>query len=364
MAYTTIDDPSVYFQIGLYTGNGNNNKNINLGSANFTGEYVGQDIQPDWVWIKNTDTNGKDHVLYDSSRGVTKQNYTNNNQAEDTVSNGVTSFNSNGFTLGNNGGPNAADDAHVAFVWKANAGSRTTFTESGNNPAGGYQANATAGFSIIDYTGTGATGTVAHGLGVTPKVAIIKDRDNAAHWVYATTTLDGSNDAMYLETTGAKFDSNSDIDITFTSSNVQLANNWTDVNGDGTKYIAYVFAPIKGYSRFGMYRGNGSADGTFVYTGFKPSFLMFKATSGSEGWGIFDNKRNTGHSVGNPRDIYLQPNNNNANSSESDSVDFLSNGFKWRIDSGFRNGDGVDFIYMAFAENPFTSSEGVPATAG
>jgi len=360
MAYTTIDDPSAYFQIGLYTGNGNSGKNINLGSANFTGEYVGQDIQPDWVWIKNTDTSGKDHVLYDSSRGVTKQFYTNNNQAEDTVSNGVTSFNSNGFTLGNNGGPNAADDAHVAWVWKANGGTRTTFSESGNNPAGGYQANVTSGFSIIDYTGTGATGTVAHGLGVTPKVAIIKDRDNSAHWIYATTTVDGSNDALYLETTGAKFDSNSDIDITFTSSNVQLANNWTDVNGDGTKYIAYVFAPIKGYSKFGSYTGNGNADGAFVYTGFKPSWVMIK-NSGASGfnWVVQDATR----SPFNLADKKLTPNTTNAEETNADKIDILSNGFKARVSDAGVNASSSSYIYMAFAESPFVSSEGVPTTA-
>ena len=148
-----------------------------------------------------------------------------------------------------------------------------------------------------------------------------------------------------------------------TSTVFTIGNNETGYNNGGANdSLAYCFAPIKGYSRFGIYRGNASADGTFVFTGFKPSFLMFKALSGTENWGIFDNKRNT--QTGNPRDIYLMPSATNADSAESDSVDFLSNGFKWRIDSGFRNGDGVDFIYMAFAESPFASSEGVPTTAG
>jgi hypothetical protein len=361
MAYTTIDDPSVYFQIGLYTGNGNNGKNINLGSPNFTGEYVGQDIHPDWIWIKNTDTNGKDHGLWDSSRGTLKQINTNNSQAENNTANSLTSFNSNGFTLGSDGGPNAADDDHVAWVWKANAG--TTSSNSSGSITSTVQANTTAGFSIILYTGTGSNATIGHGLGVAPQMVIVKNRDSAESWMVGHhKNSNGFQSSVFLDLTAAK-----DTDSVYfnntapTSTLVSIGTN-TKINHASEKHVMYAFAPIKGYSRFGIYRGNGSADGTFVFTGFKPAFLMFKALSGSEGWGIFDNLRTT--QQGNPRDIYLQPNNNNANSSESDSVDFLSNGFKWRIDSGFRNGDGVDFIYMAFAESPFTSSEGVPTTAG
>jgi len=372
MAYTTIDDPSVYFQIGLYTGNGNNNKNINLGSANFTGEYVGQDIQPDLVWIKNTDTNGKDHGLWDSSRGTLKQINTNNTQAENNTANSLTSFNSNGFTLGSDGGPNAADDAHVAWVWKANAGSKTSVSATGtaheSTMAGTHQANTTAGFSIVEFsTASESAGDklVTHGIGKIPEMIITKELDGTNDW-FIHHKQANTNDSKFLKFSTGAVGSTASRN-SFDTSNItttQFAVDRDNVVNDNKDYIAYCFAPIKGYSRFGIYRGNGSADGTFVFTGFKPSFLMFKALSGTEGWGIFDNKRNTQSPVGNPRDIYLQPNNNNANSSESDSVDFLSNGFKWRIDSGFRNGDGVDFIYMAFAENPFTSSEGVPATAG
>jgi hypothetical protein len=151
------------------------------------------------------------------------------------------------------------------------------------------------------------------------------------------------------------------MNSTAPSSTVFTVNTLNVANGNNLEYIAYCFAEIQGYSKFGSYTGNGNADGPFIYTGFKPAWLMFKKTSGTDGWGIFDNKRNT--QTGNPRDIYLQPNNNNADSSESDSVDFLSNGFKWRISSGFRNESGQTYIYMAFAEHPFVSSEGVPITA-
>jgi hypothetical protein len=352
MAYTTIDDPSAYFQTALWSGSGSGQAITNDGNS---------DLQPDWVWIKKrAGGTARSHQLYDSTRGVTKLLHSDATDAEQTQSQGLTAFGSDGFTVGTDDGVDGTGGTYVAWQWKANGGSRTTFTESGNNPAGGYQADATAGFSIIDYTGTGATGTVAHGLGKTPQVAIIKDRGNTEHWIYATTTVDGSNDALYLETTGAKFDSNSDIDVTFTSSNVQLANNWVDVNGDARNYIAYVFAPIQGYSKFGSYTGNGNADGPFVYTGFKPAWLMIKKTNNTSQWVIHDTTRQEF----NMQTRFLQANQPAAESTSSAAdLDILSNGFKLRSTDDAQNGNGETFIYMAFAESPFVSSEGVPTTA-
>ena len=351
MAYTTIDDPSAHFHTHLYTGNSSNRSETNDANAG--------DFQPDWVWIKAR-SETKAGRIFDSNRGATKLMYPSATNSEATTATSLTSFDSDGFSLGTSDGINKNTITYVGWQWKANGGSRTTFTESGNNPAGGYQANATAGFSIIDYTGTGATGTVAHGLGITPKVAIIKDRGNSTHWIYATTTVDGSNDALYLETTGAKFDSNSDIDITFTSSNVQLANNWVDVNGDARNYIAYVFAPIQGYSKFGSYTGNGNADGPFVYTGFKPAWVMVKLSSGSgEDWHMFDSKRSTSNVV----KERLIANGAAAENANDSILDFLSNGFKFRENNAGWNGNNNTYIYMAFAEHPFVSSKGVPVTA-
>ena len=353
MAYTTIDDPSAHFHTHLYTGNSSNRSETNDANAG--------DFQPDWVWIKAR-SETKAGRIFDSNRGATKLMYPSATNSEATTATSLTSFDSDGFSLGTSDGINKNTITYVGWQWKANGGSRTTFTESGNNPAGGYQANATAGFSIIDYTGTGATGTVAHGLGITPKVAIIKDRGNSTHWIYATTTVDGSNDALYLETTGAKFDSNSDIDITFTSSNVQLANNWVDVNGDARNYIAYVFAPIQGYSKFGSYTGNGNADGPFVYTGFKPAWVMVKRSNSTGYWVMFDNTRQTE----NENNSWLLANDTSDEGTNSTGMDFVSNGFKLRNSStgGVHNNiSGSTYIYMAFAEHPFVSSKGVPVTA-
>ena len=164
MAYTTIDDPSKYFQIALYTGNAGTNNIVNDGNS---------DLQPDWVWIKNRSTGGKDHGLFDSTRGTTKQLNSNNNNAENTVSTSLTAFNSDGFTLGADGGPNANSDSHVAWQWKANGG--TTSTNSSGSSNSTVQANTTAGFSIVKRTGTGSAGaTYGHGLGAVPDVIINK----------------------------------------------------------------------------------------------------------------------------------------------------------------------------------------------
>ena len=358
MAYTTIDDPSAYFQIGLYTGNGNSGKNINLGSANYTGEYVGQDIQPDLVWIKKrSGGSARSHQLYDSSRGVTKLLHSDGTDIEQTQSAGLTAFGSNDFTLGNDDGVNGADHPYVSWNWKANGG--TTSSNTDGDITTTVQANTTAAFSIITYTGNNGGGsTVGHGLGAVPDMLIAKSRIATKPWQCYHKSI-GNDHFIDLDSTNAKVSASASWgNTTPTSSIVTLGNG--DTNHTGAM-VMYCFTSIQGYSKFGSYTGNGNADGTFVYTGFKPAWVMFKATTGTENWGIFDNQRNT--QTGNPRDIYLMPSANNADSSESDSVDFLSNGFKWRIDSGFRNGNGVTFIYMAFAEHPFVSSKGVPTTA-
>jgi len=352
MAYTTIDDPSVYFQTTLYTGSGGSTQSVVNGGNS--------DLQPDLVWVKNR-TDARWHRLVDSSRGASKNLYSNETDAEGTEAS-VTAFNSDGFSLGTDTGSdgwNEDGDAHVAWQWKANGG--TTASNTDGSITSTVQANTTAGFNIVQYVGNGSSGaTFGHGLGVAPEVVILKNRDTARSWFVGHLSL-GFNYITHLNQTTASDEDSVYWNNTAPSSTVVTLGNNEGGNENTNNFVAYCFKEKQGYSKFGSYTGNGNADGTFVYTGFKPAWVMFKATTGTENWGIFDNKRNT--QTGNPRDIYLMPSASNADSSESDSVDFLSNGFKWRIDSGFRNGNGVNFIYMAFAESPFVSSKGAPTTA-
>ena len=350
MAYTTIDDPSAHFQTKLYTGTGSSQAYTNDGNS---------DLQPDLWWGKERN-NAADHHIYDSSRGTTKRLKSNGTDAEDTVGTGLTAFSSDGFTLSSSGSINGSSDTYVAWQWKANGGTKTTFTESGDNPGGSYQVNTTAGFSILDYTGTGAVGTVAHGLGAVPELMICKDRssDGDDWFIYHVST--GNDGGVRLNTTGADADDTNRWNDTTPTSTVCTFGASGGVNDDGKATTAYVWTPIQGYSKFGSYTGNGNADGPFVYTGFKPAFVMIKCTSQTESWFINDTTR----SVDNPTLEALIPNQNAAeNTTTGYSIDILSNGFKCRNDAGQQNEDGGSYIYMAFAEHPFVSSKGVPATA-
>ena len=357
MAYTTIDDPSAHHQTKIYTGNGNDGQ-----AYTFDGN---SDMKPDWLWVKNRSNTGpySGHI-FDSTRGANKSFFPDADNAEATNSSYgyLGAFQSDGFTVtsGSSGDErvNNNNDTYVMWGWKANGGSRTTFTESGNNPGGGYQANTTAGFSIIDYTGTGGAGTVAHGLGVAPEFLIAKSRSaSGKSWgVWHKDIL--NTHYLTLQTTNAKSDYAGFLnDTSPTSSNITLGD-WGDTNGDGNTHIMYAFAPIQGYSKFGSYAGNGSTDGPFVYTGFKPAWVMLKRSSGVADWNMFDNKR-PGYNETNAR---LRANDSTVESTSDAGVDLLSNGFKCRLGSEF-NASSTTNIYMAFAESPFVSSKGVPTTA-
>ena len=351
MAYTTIDDPSKYFQIALYTGNAGTNNIVNDGNS---------DLQPDWVWIKNRSTGGKDHGLFDSTRGTTKQLNSNNNNAENTVSTSLTAFNSDGFTLGADGGPNANSDSHVAWQWKANGG--TTSTNSSGSSNSTVQANTTAGFSIVKRTGTGSAGaTYGHGLGAVPDVIINKGL-NSNEWYSYFKAIGGGTHWIDLSGTGAKVDDANMWNDTDATSTLFTVGNSGGSNGSSVEYIAYCFTSIQGYSKFGSYTGNANDDGPFIYTGFKPKFAIFKASSASgEGWAIRDSAR----SPFNQMSHKLSANVNAAEGTTADDndCDFLSNGIKLRSNDNQMNKTGTTFIYMAFAEHPFVSSEGVPVTA-
>ena len=271
MAYTTIDDPSAYFHTQLYTGTGSELSVTNGANAG--------DFKPDWIWIKQRNAGSTDHGMFDSSRGVTKNLKTNGTDAESTEAQSVKTFNTDGFTLGTSGDYNGSSDTHVAWQWKANGGTATgSFNESGNNPGVSFQANTTAGFSICTYTGTGGNGSFAHGLGVIPAMFIIKRRSGTEDWAvyHHQNTSAPETDHLLLNTTDATSDSDTRFqDTAPTSASIYIGNNAV-VNADASTYVCYAFAQIKGYSRFGYYTGNGNADGPFVYTGFKPAWLLLK----------------------------------------------------------------------------------------
>ena len=352
MAYTTIDDPSAHFQALSYSG----------GSGSLARTFDGNsDLQPDLTWHKSRGQT-YDHYLFDSTRGVglylkSNAGVPDDGSSGDTTS--ITSFDSDGFTLPGGTGISDPSAAIMCWGWKANGGTRTTNTESGNNPAGGYQANTTAGFSIVDYTGTGAVGTMAHGLGATPDMIWVKNRDQADSWSLYFSAL-GPTEYFLFDTYGNSEDDNTNWNDQGPTSSVFTIGTSHKTNADGEKYIAYCFTNIQGYSKAGKYIGTGNTNGPFIYLGFKPAWLLVKMDGNGESWNLLDNKRNT-H---NPANTRLDPDTNSAEVTDSGyAVDFLSNGFKPRNNGGDFNTDGSTYYYAAFAEQPFVSSEGVPCTA-
>ena len=352
MAYTTVDNPELYFQTKTYTGNSGTNAITFDGSEN---------MQPDWVWTKARNYND-DHLLVDAVRGNTKYLKSHLTNAEQTSSIRVTSFNSDGFTLGSSSDINGNSDTYVSWNWKAG----TSFTNDASATGVGSidsagSVNTDAGFSIVSYTGTGSTGTVAHGLGATPGMIIIKERNNATSWIvyHHKNTSAPATDYLLLNSTQATYDYADYFNDTEPTSSVFTIDTAGDINGSSDTYIAYCFAEKKGYSKFGSYTGNGNADGPFIYTGFKPAFVIIKPSSYSNSWLILDNKRNTF----NPTNTRLEADGTGADYSGLDYTDFLSNGFKIRTSNSHPNNSGGTLIYMAFAESPFVNSNGVPNNA-
>tara|TARA_R110002012_G_scaffold282524_1_gene472274 strand:- start:2 stop:1084 length:1083 start_codon:yes stop_codon:yes gene_type:complete len=356
--YTAINDPSVYFQTALYTGNASTLNVVNGGNAN---------LQPDWVWLKNYGTSGKDYGIFDSTRGTTKMLSSNNNSAESTNATSLTSFNTDGFTLGADGGPNANGSSNVAWQWKANGG--TTASNSSGSVTSTVQANTTAGFSIVTYTATGSGDiTVGHGLGAAPEVILTKTRSVSYDWrVFISSDMGGgAGKSLQLDGTGSLATNNSYPSPAPTSTVMTMGRGGDDNNNyaNGQTLVSYCFRSIQGYSKFGNYYGNGNADGPFVYTGFKPAWLMYRNIDRSENWIIVDNKRNTINPV---EGANLQANENDAQANETRwEEDFLSNGFKIRTNGSNNqasNSAGERIFYMTFASNPFVTSDGVPTTA-
>jgi len=342
MAYTTIDKPSDYFNTKLWSGNGS------------TQSITGVGFAPDWVWIKNRDRTDN-HVLYDSIRTATKRLNSNTTDAEATKTNGLTSFDSDGFSVGSASENNHNATNLVAWNWLAGG---SASSNSNGSITSSVSANTTAGFSIVSYTGTGSSTTVGHGLGVAPSMLIFKNRDSTDSWNIQHDGLTSYDYYVRFNSTGAQ---NNDIDVgpTAPTSSVVTVGSHDQQNGNGNDMILYAFAEKKGYSKFGSYTGNGNADGTFVYTGFKPAWFMQKRTDAANGWHIFDTKRDTFNAC----ERYMTANANSSEPSGTDYVDILSNGLKMRRNGNDINGSGATYIYMAFAENPFVTSTGIPTTA-
>ena len=338
MAYTTINKGSLYMNPVLYTGNGSDGHAI-----------TGVGFQSDMTWIKQR-SGTENHCIFDVVRGSTERLSPDTTGASWDSSTNVQSFDSDGFTLGTSNQLNASSATQVAWNWKAGG---TASSNTDGTITSSVSANTTSGFSVVSWTGTGATATVGHGLGTTPKLFIVKERSEARNWKVVTTAIDGSWDSLYLnltDTAGSSPQSADSSVFNFTSSN--------EFNASGQTYIAYAFADVKGFSKFGKYVGNGNADGTFIYTGFKPAFVLYKNITGDD-WFMSDNKR-LGY---NPDNNYLRPSLDLVEADPPDRINLFSNGFKMTTNDGGANGSGTTYIYMAFAESPFVSSTGIPTTA-
>jgi hypothetical protein len=360
MAYTDIDDPSAYFQTKIYTGTGSSQ------AYTFDGN---SDMQPDFLWFKQRNEE-REHRLYDSVRGVTKYLEAHQNGAESTDSGatGLTALGSDGFTVVSANGVNAGSSrTYVAWGWKAG----TSFTNDASATGIGSidstgSVNTDAGFSIVTYTGDGTNNDTAkffHGLASAPNYIVIKCRSEAGNWQTSSTAL-GWNNVLTMDNTAAAAANTyafgvSGVTPTSTVVTVSASSGGNHTNTNNATYVAYCFAEKQGYSKFGSYTGNGNVDGTFFYTGFKPAFTIIKST-GDDQWSMFDAKRNPFNEV----DNNIRANSNAAEADQANKeVDYLSNGVKLRTSSGEWNTSGTKYIYMAFAENPFVTSTGVPACA-
>ena len=344
MPYTVVDKGSKYFNTVTWTGTGS------------TMSITGVGFQPDWVWYKGRST-AYNHGLFDAVRGTSNFLKSNSSDAEASVS-GVTAFNSDGFSLGSDAGGVNSGSTYVAWNW---LGANTTVSNTQGSITSTVSANTTAGFSIVSYTGNATSAqTIGHGLGVAPKMIICKNRSVSNSWTTYHASL-GATKRVWLDLTNAEDIGGTSIwNNTAPTSTVFSVGNDGAVNGSSALMIAYCFAEIKGYSKFGSYTGNGSTDGTFVYTGFRPEFVLTKASSSTGQWIIHDTARDTF----NQANRLLYPSLSNAEENNiSDQIDILSNGFKIRATGSAINGSGVTYIYMAFAENPFVSSKGIPTTA-
>ena len=342
MAYTTINKSTDYFNTVLYTGTEPSNKAV-----------TGVGFQPDWVWIKQrSGTEG--HYLADVLRGSSYVLRSNETAVENNRgSNGIQSFDSDGFTAGGGDDINSSGGTFASWNWKA-GGAGSSNTDGSINST--VSVNTTSGFSIVKYTGTGANATVGHGLGVAPAMIIVKSRTTVNNWRVGHNGLTDWTYKLNLESNVAESSQANVWNSTAPTSSVFSLGSSSSVNDSGQSFIAYCFAEKTGYSKIGSYGGNGNANGTFIYTGFKPAFILQKRIDNAGSWNILDNKRE-GYNVDNNR---LFPDTTGTENT-LDIVDILSNGFKWRATGSNYNNSGETNIYIAFAEQPLIGDN--PATA-
>ena len=331
--YTTIDNPELYFQTKVHTGTGSELAVTLDGSEN---------MQPDFTWFKNR-TQTYSFRLFDSVRGVTKLLYSDIADAEGTDAQGLKSWQSDGFTIGTDGGINTNTNSIVSWNWKE---------------------SATAGFDIVSYAGTGSAKTESHSLSAVPKLIIVKNRSAADAWqvYHGANTAAPETDYLVLNTTAATADAADRWNDTAPTSSVFSLGDGVEVNTNTENYIAYCFSEKQGYSKFGSYIGNGNADGPFVYTGFRAAFIMWKGTASTQNWMLVDNKRDVSN-LGNSLNDVAFPNSSQVPNDGETFLDVLSNGFKIRTTEAGVNSSGEVHIYMAFAEAPFVNSNGVPNNA-
>ena len=330
MAYTTIDDPSAYFQTKTYTGNGSTQDITFDGNSN---------LQPDWLWLKGRSL-AEGHTLQNSVTGVTKHLHTNNTDAQVTDTGIVTAFNSDGFSLGDEGDVNGNSSTFVGWGWKKQAGL----------------------FDIVTYTGNGSNRTISHNLGVAPTMMIIKNIESGGtNWFVYHVGIGNAAKYVKLNQTNAESTKASLFNSTAPTSSVFSLGTDNDGNESGQDFIAYLFGNTQGVSNCGSYVGNGNSDGTFIFTGFKPAFVMTKRTDSADWWGMFDNKRILYNGTYSPYPLFA--NTSDAEVTDSKLIDLISNGFKIKSSNGAINASGGSYIFMAFAENPFVASSFAATTA-
>ena len=332
-AYTTIDDPSAYFKVQLYTGNGSANHAI-------TFDDTDTDMQPDLVWIKNRDATDA-HMIFDSVRGATIHWDSATSAAEVDDDDTLDSFASDGFQVDADDKVNTNTEDYCSWNWKE---------------------SATSGFDIVGYTGTGSAHTISHSLSAKPGMFILKSRSRVANGQVWHNKLSADSKILYLSTNHSEQEHGAIHNSTQPTSSVFTVGSASESNDDGETYIAYLWAEKQGFSKFGQYVGNGSATGPFIYTGFRPAIIGIKKRSAIGSWYTFDNKRDPFNSGGGNW-LELQEPYAETGPSTALSADFLSNGFRWTGTNAGINGDGVSYLYWAFAEAPFVNSNGVPCNA-